>query len=299
MYVKVLKLKNFRNYENLTMEFSPGINFITGENGAGKTNILEGITITSSVRSFRNIHDREIIRWGHDSYFCSSEVADGPDRTYEVGCLAGADKVTKRLKINGAAARSMSDYFGRMLTVVFSPADIDIISGPPETRRRYFDSVISKMDRQYLVVLTEFLVYSSAGENHSEENIDRALKRIRHRDIAAGSTGTGPHRDDYLFVNEQRIGFSSYGSQGQKRTAVISLKLAECAIVEEKTGNRAIVLVDDIFSELDVKRRGNMIDILFRENQVIFTMANAVIPDTGGLGPCSTFQVVNNSIVSN
>ena len=72
MYIKELALRNFRNYKNITIDFSPGINYISGPNASGKTNILEAITITSGIKSFRNISDLSIIKWGEDSYFCSS-----------------------------------------------------------------------------------------------------------------------------------------------------------------------------------------------------------------------------------
>jgi DNA replication and repair protein RecF len=89
-----------------------------------------------------------------------------------------------------------------------------------------------------------------------------------------GTSGIGPHRDDFILKNDDGIAFVNYASQGQRRTAAIALKIAECEIIEEKMKKKSIILVDDIFSELDDGRRKNMVSILSRGNQVIFTMVN-------------------------
>src|SRR4030043_467744 len=120
MRIKELVLKKFRNYDNLRLEFSPSINFIIGENGTGKTNILEGITVASSLRSFRNIHDTDIIKWGETSYFTSVMVDDNIYTKFEVGCGATGEKIRKKAKIDGVEIKSVSSYFGKIITVVYS-----------------------------------------------------------------------------------------------------------------------------------------------------------------------------------
>ncbi len=342
MYIKNLSVKNFRNYRELDLEFSPEVNFITGDNGIGKTNILEAITITSNIKSFRNTPDSEIILWGEESYYCSSVIEKNDYRKFEVGCTHISDRTKKKIKIESREIMRGTDYFGKCLSVIFTPMDINLINGSPEVRRKFFDSVLSKIDNEYMVNLSEmkkilrsrnrilkmirekrtsgtgqldvwdkmfsekvsFIVkkrrefikqfaglfsdsyksiagddpgtgieYISSTASDEKGEIMQELGINRNRDIAMGTTGTGPQRDDYILVRDGRI-FTHYASQGQRRTAAISLKMSECEIIEEKSGKKSIILVDDIFSELDGRRRERMVEILNRGNQVIFTMVD-------------------------
>ena len=271
------------------------------------------------MRSFRNIPDNEMMLWGQDTYFCSSEVEEGNDRLFEVGCAYQGGKLRKRVKIDGSEIRSISDFYGRFLTVVFAPFDINIINGMPELRRRFADSVISKTNRKYLEDLSEFRkilmsrnrflkllkerksadtseldvwdqmfasvasriikvrktffselngIFKKAYFNISEdkntpdieyvstvfrddsENISGQLAELRPRDILLGSTGIGPQRDDFIIRNDRNINFVNYASQGQRRLAAICLKISECDFIESNTGTKAVIMVDDIFSEL-------------------------------------------------
>lgn len=342
MYVQELTAKNFRNYGNVHITFSNDINFIIGNNGVGKTNILEAITVASNIKTFRNTHDSEVIKWHEDSYYCSVLAGDNEDRLFEVGCSASQDKVKKRLKIDGKEIKSASDYYGRLLTVILSPLDINIINGTPEYRRRFFDSVISKIDATYFTVLSEFkkvlssrnrllkeikngsagigqldiwdtlfsekagiiisrrydfikqfnktfntlyssiaedddapiIEYYSSSETSDPESIHRRIVQLRGRDLVLGATGIGPQRDDYILENGSKNRFTNYASQGQRRTAAVALKVSECVVIEEEKDRKSVILVDDIFSELDEKRRLKMIDILRRGNQIIFTMVH-------------------------
>lgn len=342
MFIQELTLRNFRNYDSLTISFSPEINFIIGDNGVGKTNILEAISVASNIKSFRNIHDSEIIRWNESSYYCSVRVGDNEDRFFEVGCSLQSEKIKKRLKIDGQEIRSAGEYYGRLLAVVLSPGDINIINGTPDFRRRFFDSVISKIDTSYFITLNEFkkilasrnsllkriksdgkelhqldvwdtlfsekagfitrrrvafidtfnrifrdtyasiapddeppsITYTSTADMDDENGIHERLLKMRNRDLVLGATGIGPQRDDYILQNDAGNRFTNYASQGQRRTAAVTLKMAECAVIEEEKGKKSIILVDDIFSELDEKRRSTMIDILRRGNQILFTMVH-------------------------
>jgi DNA replication and repair protein RecF len=360
MQITTLTLKQYRNYAGLSIDFSPGINFITGDNGSGKTNILEAISLTSNLRSFRNISDSEIIQWGSDGYYCSSQIQGGIDRLYEVGCIHQGPATKKRIKIDGREMKSITDYYGRFLTVAFIPSDLQLINGIPELRRRFMDSVISKGDRQYLADLGEFrkILYSrntllkSLKEHRAAdmseldvwdqlfaakasrittirrsffsrldgifEDVYRALSggddapqlgyvsscgdgevagihamlaACRPRDITLGNTGMGPQRDDFSISNEREINFCNYASQGQRRIAAISLKIAEKAFVEEATGRRAVLLVDDIFSELDAKRRSNMMDVLDQGAQIIMTMTHRDIAGPARRGASQSFHI--------
>lgn len=342
MYVQELTVKNFRNYENLKISFSPEVNFIIGNNGVGKTNILEAISVVSNIKTFRNIHDSELIKWNEKSYYSSVSAGDNDDVFFEVGCIADADKIKKRLKIDGKEIKRAAEYYSRLMTVVLSPIDINIINGTPDQRRRFFDSVICKIDSSYFTVLGEFkkvlaarnkllkeiknngkdlnqldvwdilfsekagfiikerylfiekfnnvfrsfystiaeedeapvIQYNSSVESDDASIIYDKLTKLRKRDMLIGSTGIGPQRDDFVFQNEKKNIFTNYASQGQRRTAAVTLKVAECVSVEKEKGKKSIILIDDIFSELDEKRREKIIEVLQRGNQIIFTMVH-------------------------
>ncbi|MBN2402413.1 MAG: DNA replication and repair protein RecF [Spirochaetes bacterium] len=343
MYIKELALRNFRNYESISVDFSPGINFIAGPNAAGKTNILEAVSVISNLRSFRNVPDSEIIKWGDNTYFCSLVLGDSACEKFEIGCSFQFDKIQKKAKIDGLIKKRISDYYGKFLTVIFSPEDLSITSGPPDIRRKYFDAVISKVDIEYLENLNDFkrilaarnkllrdirekkknrsadleiwdnmfaqrasiilkkriefilmfnesfkasgarisenedspyIEYDSTfSSNNNNGIIDELLKR-RDKDIFLASTGLGPHRDDYVIFYKDRKVFKNSASQGQKRTAAVSLKIAECEFLEREAKQRPVILIDDIFGELDEKRRNKMMDIINDRNQVIITAVN-------------------------
>jgi DNA replication and repair protein RecF len=359
MYVDNLTLKNFRNYNDLTITFSPDVNFITGNNGIGKSNILEAISVLSNLKSFRNVQDSEIIQWGSGSYYCSCLLKESKNVKFEIGYIADGHRIKKKVKIDNNEIKNASDYYGNILTVIFSPIDIDIINGGPDLRRRFIDSVISKVDSGYFKTLTDFrkVLYSrnrllkrigkkeddpkelevwdqlfaqhasiivgvrnkfvenlktyfhSAYSNIAEENeapslvycpsledfdtgaILNTLNKMRKRDFLLGSTGIGPQRDDYKLVNTRGKNFLNYASQGQKRTAAIALKISESEIIESISGEKSIILVDDIFSELDDIRRKNLFYFLRRENQVIFTMVHSNSVDLGEFRDYKHFSI--------
>jgi DNA replication and repair protein RecF len=357
MYIKELALRNFRNYNNILIEFSPGVNFIAGPNAAGKTNILESISIISNLRSFRNVPDSEIIKWGEDTYFGSSTLEDSPFTKFEIGCSLLSDKIQKKAKIDGLVKKRISDYYGKFLTVIFSPEDIALAGGPPEIRRKFFDAVISKVDIEYLNNLSEFkrilasrnkllrdirekkknksseldvwdnmfaqrasfilkkrieflkmfnetfkksgmqiseneespyIEYNPTFSSNETNIILEELLMRRNKDIIIASTGSGPHRDDYAILFKDNKIFKNCASQGQKRTAAVSLKIAECEFLEQETQQKPVILIDDIFGELDEKRRNKMMDIIKSRNQIIITAVN---PDLLQMDADASFNI--------
>ncbi len=366
MFITRLTVKHFRNYTNTQVSFSPKVNFIVGNNGSGKTNLLEAISILSNVKSFRNIQDVDIIQWGETSYYCTVDIEESAYNHFEVGCGQFSKRLQKKMKINDQEVKSVSEYYGRLLSVIFSPSDINLINGPPELRRRFFDSVLSKIDFSYLEALIDFrkilssrnrilkknkesniinhsqldvwdelfakraeeiikkreifidgfsksfvdnytgiadeelypdIRYKNTTGSNSAKEIIEVLKRSRKKDSIIGSTTTGPQRDDYILENSSGIQFSNYASQGQRRTAAISLKIVENEIIEEKRGDKSIILVDDIFSELDSKRRENMIDLLKRGNQVIFTMVHSDVIPINDFSDYKLFSITSPGIL--
>jgi DNA replication and repair protein RecF len=342
MYIQELSIKNFRNYSNLHITFSPEINFIIGNNGVGKTNILEAISVVSNIRTFRNIHDADIVKWNEDFYYSAVKVGGEGDRLFEIGCAFESDKIKKKLKIDGKEIKKASDYYGRLLTVILSPQDINIINSTPDYRRKFFDSVISKVDLSYFEILGDFkrvlssrnkilkdirfgnknvkdldvwdemfcekasiiikkryqfiekfnsifqlfysniavddeaprIRYDSTTKTDEKTGIHQLLIAGRTKDFNLGSTSLGPQRDDFILENNSGNRFINYASQGQRRTAAVTLKVSECIIIEEEKKSKAVILIDDIFSELDEIRRSKLIDLLRRGNQIIFTMVH-------------------------
>ena len=367
MYISRLNLKNFRNYESAEVDFSPHINFIMGNNGSGKTNILEAISVLANIKSFRNISDHDIVKWKSSSYYTSAKVIEDVIKKFEVGFSFENERSRKKVKIDDIEIKKASNYYGKFLVVIISPNDINIINNGPEGRRHFFDSVISKTDQEYFEKLGEFkktvinrnnllkqlkerkindigqlepwdiifaekaayitrkrgnfinsfkdtfflnykhiapddkvpdMKYINTLDVFDEETILKKLKERRTKDILIGNCGRGPHRDDFLLKNSDGIHFINYASQGQKRTAVISLKISECDIIEKTLGKKAIILVDDIFSELDEKRRKSMIKLLSRENQVIFTMVNMNFIDNDIINGSKRYEINDNHIHS-
>lgn len=343
MFIDKITLKNFRNYENIDISFTSGINFFTGRNGSGKTNILEAIGVLSGIKSFRNSSDKDMVKWNEKSYYCSMICEDEDKKShFEVGFGDFDNKNKKKVKIDGNEVKKFSDYYGEVLTVIFQPDDIDIINGGPELRRKYFDSLISKVDRKYLSFLTDFkkilLSRNKCLKDISEGNQNRAnlsiwdelfaekteyickkrqnfleeynlyfyekynsvssegkisvpeikystdslldkngiievLNNRKSYDIMRRTTTTGPQRDDFVLYSNGKV-FTSVASQGQKRTASIALKNSEIAIIEQFTKKKVIILIDDIFSELDQLRKKNLIYSISRNNQILLTAVN-------------------------
>ena len=363
MILESLKLLNFRNYHSLDIHFSPEINFITGDNGSGNSNILEAVSVISNLKSFRNTSDSHIVKWGSSSYYCSGKITSSDYQKFEVGFINESEKIKKKIKIDGREISRASDYYGKLLSVIFNPSDINILTGPPELRRRYFDSVISKIYPEYIDELNDFksvlnlrnillkriregkadtkqldvwnrlfadraslilkrrksfitvfngffmnscnliggessipeIIYSSINSSLPDDIYNLVNSRVRD-DLRKGSTGTGPQRDDYIFQNSESVNINNYASQGQKRTASISLKLAEFEMIKKIKEKKSIILVDDIFSELDEKRRSNMIDLLKDKSQLIFTMVNPDYIKSGIPGDLKIFTVQNGMI---
>lgn len=366
MYIDRLIAKNFRNYRFLDMQLSPEANFIVGGNGAGKTNILEVISVLSGIRSFRNTPDSEIILWGESSYYCHATAGDCRSADFEVACSLIDGALRKKVKIDGTGIKKIGDYYGKLLSVFMSPWDIHLIGGAPQLRRRFIDAVISSTDREYLDQLGDFkrilssrnrllkrlhaersspraeldawdgmfarsaveicrkrrdfmerfsrdfehayemiasddappqLRYNSSLEPDEEESVLSVLRSARERDIIFGSSGMGPQRDDLRFLGGGGRQFRDFASQGQMRTASIALKIAESNYIEKATGERVIILIDDIFSELDQARRRKLLDQLIRGNQVIFTMVNADTVVHAGFRDVKNFFVEGKGIV--
>ena len=155
MRIKKLKVENFRNLENLDIEFSEGVNIIYGNNAQGKTNIIESIYIFSFGKSFRANKDIELLKFDKE-YFLSNIEIMKRDRELEMDF--GFDKISnkKMIKVNGVIQKKISDIIGKLNVVVFKPEDIKIVTDSPSIRRKYIDYLISSISKSYLENITKY-----------------------------------------------------------------------------------------------------------------------------------------------
>jgi len=336
-------LSNFRSFEQKLLEFSPEITIIIGPNAAGKTNILESIYLLSTGKSFKAGVESEMIRQGEEIARVKGKIDSEETETLEVVLTHGVitrgnvqeRTAKKRLLVNDVGKR-LVDFAGRMPVVLFSPLEMDLISGSPSIRRKFLDFVLSQVDREYrrsilsyekglrsrnrlllqireegtprtqlafwdrLLIKHGNYITSARQEfidflNQSEQIWDEMMQVVYDRstiseerlskyemqEVAAANTLVGPHRDDFQVrvkgqegerVNEERD-LGVYGSRGEQRMGVLWLKIGELKYIEEKSGQRATLLLDDIFSELDERHR-NIVNEVSKNQQTIITTAD-------------------------
>lgn len=337
MILDSISLTNFRNYSKANFEFSPQTTLVVGPNASGKTNLLEAIYFLATGRSFRARYDREAIRRG-DAIAHLGGVIDCRDGKKELELTIAANEngektSSKRFKVNGVKKR-LADFAGNLRAVVFSPEEILLVTGSPSRRRRFMDSVLVQIDREYarslaeyekvlrqrnrlLLMLREKGIKGAGGIKEQLEFWDERLmargsvlsrkrremldyfnnwlagrlklvflfslrppsekNRWREREIAAGMTLWGPHRDDFEFQVEGGRDLSRFGSRGEQRLAVLHLKLAEFEFITQRVGERPILLLDDIFSELDESNRGQVLSLLSKQQTIITSTEADVI----------------------
>lgn len=332
MYIKTLELKDFRNYDNLFMEFHNGINILYGDNAQGKTNILEAIYICSTTKSHKGSKEKEIIKMDKEEAHLRILV-DRDHTTHKVDMHLKKNK-PKGVAIDGLPIKKSGELFGVVNIVFFSPEDLSIIKNGPSDRRRFIDLELCQLDKVYLYNLTNYnkiisqrnnllkqisfnrklldtlsiwdmqlveygtqiiqrrklfikqlneIVYDIhkklSGDkeelkinyepNVSIEDFAGKLAGSQERDITLKMTNVGPHRDDISFLNGA-IDIRKFGSQGQQRTAALSLKLAELELVKKITRDKPILLLDDVLSELDRKRQNYLLNSI-HDIQTIIT----------------------------
>lgn len=336
MIVSTLKLRNFRNYENSTVILNPGINWITGDNAQGKTNLLESLVYLSLTRSHRISNDTQLIRKGCEfaRIGCSLKDENGNRKTLEAVIHAKG----KSLLVNHAPVNKSSQFVGILNTVLFSPDDLSIFSDAPRERRKIMNQEIAKLDTKYLLAINHYqnllkernahlknphpdeayldvldeqmindevliiekrrrftsrinaylndfyrmiaddtakAVILYEGCIHEEEtDIRAALKQrcadSRPRDLENRFTTVGIHRDDLVFeLNGQNV--TETASQGQKRMVMLAFRLCDLEYIREETGKRAVLLLDDVLSELDQHRQEKLMRTIDGRCQCIIT----------------------------
>ena len=339
LFIEKIKFNNFRCFKFNEVQFKKGINVLIGDNGVGKTSVVEGISYFCLGKSFKSAKDKQVLHT-NESFFniIISSFSEKEDKT-----VISFDGEHKKIKQNEYFFKSLSDFVKNKI-VTFSPDDLYIIKGSPIDRRRFLDIFISQQDNQYLKILKEYKkILKTRNEllkNSEEKQIDEILfdilseklfsvgmevikfrekyikllseiiekesyelslglesvkleykpninaceykknsQRIKNVDLLAKTTTVGPHRDeiDILINNELAI---EKASQGQIRTAVLAIKIAEYTLYKEKTEN-IIVCLDDVLSELDTKRQEKLLESINKGNQIFITAANlGGIPET-------------------
>ncbi len=335
MYLKKLVLINFKNIAQAEITLSERLNCFVGDNGAGKTNVLDAVYYLSMSKSALTMTDGQSVRHGEDFFVVEGTYAGDSGSSDTVNCsfLRRSGKV---LKLNGKEYDRVADHVGRFPVVMVSPQDSVLITDAAEERRRYLNAFLSQLDRDYLASLMRYnavlaernrFLKSSSDEqmlqiydmqlaDHAariyerrRDIIDRMrplvaefyrqlsgdreqveieyrselasasmgelLLASRERDIVNGFTTSGVHRDDMSL----RIGgypLRKYGSQGQQKSFLMSLKLAQYRILTEVCGERPLLLLDDLFDKLDTSRVENLLTLVAGDGfgQIFITDCN-------------------------
>ena len=322
MKIKSLKLKSFRNYDFLKLEFDNATNIFYGDNAQGKTNILESVYLSGTTKSHRGTKDRDLVQFGKEESHIET-VVEKNGITYQIDMHLKKNS-PKGIAINKIPIRKASELFGIINIVFFSPEDLNIIKNGPSERRRFIDLELSQLDKVYLNNLSNYnrivnqrnhLLKDITQQRNLMETLDvweiqliqygnkiierrkqfvkeinkiisnihkkltgekeeinliyepsignltfeQALAKNRERDMRIKSTSVGPHRDDICFMVGD-LDIRRFGSQGQQRTAALSLKLSEIELVKQSIHDTPVLLLDDVLSELDKHRQNYLLD---------------------------------------
>ncbi len=332
MIIRKLKYSNFRNLKDGELIFGEGMNIITGENGQGKTNLIEALWLFNGVKSFRNAKDKELIAFQKShaevevDFYASERLQNA-----RIRLLNGK----RENYLNEIKKPSSAYLMGKITTVVFSPENLSMVKGGPSLRRKFIDSAICQVKPKYSALLARYnrvldqrnallkknknyadfssvleiwdnelatvggkiiaerisyidtlsrkaCVYHQ-GISHGKEVLSLSyrnrydtqtplaqmtedfrlsLQKHRNEDIQYGFTTHGVHRDDVeITVNGKNTRL--YASQGQQRSAVLSLKLAQASLIDEITQSKPAILLDDVLSELDNDRQNFLLNELY------------------------------------
>jgi DNA replication and repair protein RecF len=315
-----LRLRDFRNYPRLDVDFAPGFHLLLGGNAQGKTNILEAVYLMATLRSFRGVGGAQMVRHGAKGYFAGGQVVG--QGGHEIKLYWSASE--RKLSLDGRPVKKISDYLGVLRAVVFCTEDLQLVKGTARGRRRFLDLLLTQTHPAYLPTLQRYtralrarnalLKHPAPDEaalesfsaelvklgndlirqrtalapklsplarlayrriSHDAEELRLAyqpgvkgdfaveLAQARKRERAFRATLIGPHRDELqLTLNGKSA--AQYGSEGQKRTLAIALKMAQAEYLTGLHGSAPVLLIDDVMGELDAKRRAGLLPLLER-----------------------------------
>lgn len=348
MIVKSIKLKNFRNFEELNIELNDVLNIFIGDNGQGKTNLLESIYLCSIGKTFKLNTENDLIKFGQNNFEIEILVSKGNNENKSIN-ISYTKNQKRIVKINGVKLEKNSELIGYMNNVIFTPDDLKIIKGSPIERRKFVNIDISQIKPKYKYLLKNYkkivlgrnnilknlnnnsnrevlsiwddylvdvgseiiffrneyinklkahasLIYSNLSDNKesfdlsykcdignldnltkdnilSKDNIKKIfrekIEKNIENEIFRKNSLYGPHKDD-IIIKINNKDFKYFGSQGQQRSAVLAIKLAEIEIIKNEIGEYPVLLLDDVLSELDNKRKGFLIEYI-KDIQTIIT----------------------------
>jgi DNA replication and repair protein RecF len=376
MKLQLVRLQNFRNHTDTTLDCTEGCNLIVGDNGQGKTNLLEAIAYLSLTKSVFGSSDSTVLSIGSDFFELEGRFqSDAGIETSVRDAYAVAEE--KSVTIDGERVERFSDVIGLFPIVTLFPEHHAITIGAPADRRKFIDFVLSQASKSYLLDVMEYkrvlkqrnrvlqdlrgtrnglsssldawdeglirhgsrivsarlkflesfqhqlqqsyeqLVeepevpninyVSTVGENpetvengRGKEYIDHlfraALSETRADESRIGMTLVGPHRDELAFTLDG-LDIRKYASQGQHKTFLIALKAAEFAYLKEVRGETPIMLLDDVFGELDDIRTRCLLRFLETAGQTFITAAKEALFNTVSGDNCKRFTVVNGTLV--
>jgi DNA replication and repair protein RecF len=320
MHVGHLRLRDFRNYARMDVDFTPGFHVLVGNNAQGKTNVLEAIYLLATLRSFRGVGGAQMIQHGKKGYFLGANVvAQGESEIKMYWSVA-----ERKIALNGQPVKKLTDYLGTLRAVVFCTEDLQLVKGTARGRRRFLDLLLAQTFPTYIPILQRYaqalrsrnallkqrtfdpvalesfskelvslgeeitrlrrelipklspltrLAYRRISNDAEELRLEYQpsikrdfaleLAQSRAREQSYRMTMVGPHRDEVqLLLNDKSA--AAYGSEGQKRTLAVALKMAQAEYVTGIHGSPPVLLIDDVMGELDVKRRSGLLPLLER-----------------------------------
>lgn len=337
MKIKSVKLVSFRNYDYQIVDFPMQITLVSGTNGQGKTNLVESVVVAATTKSPRTSNMSELVKDGSAETLVEI-LLERKFGQMNLSFTINA-KGEKKFFINSNPVSKMSDVFGNLVVVYFSPDDLKIVSASPDKRRDFMDTDISELSGSYynliqrynkvllqrnkllkterdralllaqigvwdeqlaqiasLIIKTrksfieklkvpakEALKYISSSKDDLEieyvgvkgtsaeeikEELLKSLKFNLERDIELGYTSVGPHRDDIYFGLNGKDA-RNFASQGQQRSIVLALKFAELEIFEKELGEEPVLVLDDVFSELDTTRQRRLYEKMSKYQTII------------------------------
>ena len=205
MYIKNVKLKNFRNYAELDIDFKKDFNLIYGDNAQGKTNILEAIYLSGIGRSFQTNQDQELIKIGEDSAKVIIEY-ETKDRSGTITCEI-SDK--KSFYLNGIKQKKISDIIGKINLVLFYPDNINIVKGGPQERRKFLDIMISQLRPNYLHILNKYKKTLEQRNSYLKQikfdNKSQNMLEIWDESLAELSYQIYKYRNEYIEKIQKKI----------------------------------------------------------------------------------------------
>ena len=339
MYLKKLKLENFRNYIDQELELINGINLFLGDNAQGKTNIIESIYVCAFGKSYRTQKDSELINFNKE--FCKVDLEYIKNNLNLTTEFYIDNLNRKQIKNNGIKIKKIADYVGEIPIVIFSPESLDVVKGSPSKRRNFIDMICCQLSKSYIIYHQEYmkclklknsmlkkdrvdddyikvlhekmskyiekivkfrvdiieklnnyakiiqkelteekeeinLIYNTDFLNMNSEQIYKYLNDHLYIDKLRMSSIKGIQRDDIgIYINGQEV--AKFGSQGQKRTALLTLKLANFELLKNEKEEIPILLLDDIMSELDSKRINFLLKYIEKYQSIITTTEDTFV----------------------